>query len=383
MQLLKLVAEQIRIGARLPFNVRDAEGGLLLACGQIVISAAQLAALLARGMYADVAELRALQAGGQVPAEPPPLATRWAQAVWAVDAMLKTLPDGLQFMASCDETASEVIALAVQDGDMALYQTVRQEGLQLRLYGLTHALYVATLSLMVARRLGWTESRQRKVVKAALTMNASIIELQGVYAMTGGRLTQSQREQLRLHPDEACKRLRAAGVDDEEWLQAVAQHHEQVSGRGYPRGLRDVGEMARLLRLVDVFLAKISSRVNRPALEIKQAAREVYEQNPGNPLAASLIKEFGMYPPGELLRLANGDLAVVIRRGATLQCPLVMALADKRGQLKAQLIRYDTAQREFAVVAVESDKSLMARIPSERLYGLYGMHGLDSLNPTH
>ncbi len=382
MQLLKLVAEQIRIGARLPFNVRDGEGGLLLACGQIVISAAQLAALLARGMYADVAELRALQAGEKVPAEPPPLATRWAQAVWAVDAMLKLLPDARSFMASCDETAGEVMALAVQDGDVALYQTVRQEGLQLRLYGLTHSLYVATLCLMVARRLAWSEDRQRRVVKAALTMNASIIELQGACAM-GGRLTQSQREQMQQHPAESFKRLRMAGIDDEEWLQAVAQHHEQPGGKGYPKGVRDVCEMAQLLRLVDVFLAKISSRVGRPALEIKTAARQVYEQSPGSAMAASLIKEFGMYPPGELLRLANGDLAVVIRRGATLQCPLVMALADGRGQLKSQLIRYDTAQREYAVVGVEADKSWMARVPSERLYGLYGMHGLDSLNPTH
>jgi hypothetical protein len=383
MQLLKLVAEQIRIGARLPFNVRDAEGGLLLACGQIVVSAAQLAALLARGMYADVAELRALQAGNKVPTEPPPLATRWAQAVWSVDAMLKTLPDALHFKSSCEQAASEVIALALQDADLALYQAVRQEGLQLRLYGLTHALYVATLCLMVARRLEWVEERQRSVVKAALTMNVSIIELQGVYAMSGGRLTTSQRELLRQHPEESCKRLRAAGIADEEWLQAVAQHHEQVSGRGYPKGVRDVGEMAQLLRLVDVFLAKISSRVNRPALEIKTAVRQVYEQNPGSPMAASLIKEFGMYPPGELLRLANGDLAVVIRRGATLQCPLVMVLADKLGQLKPQLIRCDTAQREYAVLGVEADKRWMDRMPSERLYGLYGMHGLDSLNPSH
>lgn len=383
MQLLKLVAEQIQIATPLPFNVRDAEGGLLLACGQHLLSEAQKVALLARGMYADAAELQALQAGGTVAAEPPPLATRWAQAVWSVDAMLKTLADAGQFQASCDEVASEVIALALQDGDIALYQAVRQENQQLRLYGLTHSLHVATLSLMIARRLNWSQDRQRKAVKAALTMNASIIELQGLYAISGGRLTQAQREQLRSHPDEALKRLRAAGTADEEWLQAVAQHHEQPGGQGYPRGLREVAELAQLLRLVDVFLAKISARVNRPAIEIKSAARQVFEQAPGNPMVASLIKEFGMYPPGELLRLANGDLAVVIRRGASLQCPLVMALADGHGRLKPQPIRYDTARPEYAVVGVEADKRLLARMPSERLYGLYGMHGLDALNPSH
>ncbi|MCV2367835.1 HD-GYP domain-containing protein [Roseateles oligotrophus] len=383
MQLLKLVAEQIQIGAPLPFNVRDASGGLLLACGQIVISPAQLASLLTRGMYADAEELRALKAGSRVAAEPPPLAARWSQAVWSIDAMLKTMPDALRFMGSCDEAASEVIALALQDGDLAIYHAVRQENLQLRQYGLTHSLYVATLCLMVSRRLGWPEERQRKAVKAALTMNASIIELQGVYAISGVRLTQSQRELMRQHPEDAYRRLRAAGIQDEEWLQAVAQHHEQVGGKGYPKGQREVVELAQLLRLADVFLAKISARVNRPALDIKTAVRQVYEQAPGNAMVASLVKEFGMYPPGELLRLANGDLAVVIRRGASLQCPLVMALANAKGQINANPVRLDTSKREYAVVAVESDKSMLARMPSERLYGLYGMHGLDSLNPTH
>ncbi|MEJ6005661.1 HD domain-containing phosphohydrolase [Paucibacter sp. AS339] len=383
MQLLKLVAEQIQIGARLPFNVRNFEGGLLLARGQIVLSAAQLTALLERGMYADQEELLALEAGQSAPAEPPPLATRWSQAVWSVDSMLKKLTDGEHFISSCEEVSHDVIALAQEDGDLALYQVVRQEQQQLKLYGLSHALHVATLCWMIARRLGWTEARQRIAVKASLTMNASIIDLQGTFAISGQRPVAAQRELLRDHPEEAVRRLRQAGIDDEEWLMGVAQHHEQAGGKGYPKGLREVEEMAQLLRLVDVFLAKISPRLNRPALEIKTAARQVYEQGPSNPMVASLIKEFGMYPPGELVRLANGDLAVVVRRGATLHSPVVMALADGQGRLKPNFCSYDTAKPEYKVMSVEADKRRIIGIPSERFYGLYGMHGRDVLNPTH
>jgi len=383
MRLLKLVAEQIQVGAPLPFNVRDAAGGLLLACGQKVYSQTQLLALLERGVFADVQELQALQAGQAVPAEPPSLASRWQQAVWSLDLMLKSLGDSEQFLANCDEVTTELITLARQDGDVALYQSVRQENQQLRLYGLTHSLHVATLCLMVAQRLGWAESRQRSAVKAALTMNASIIELQGRYAMAGGRLTESQREQIRRHPEDATKRLRAAGTADEEWLVAVAQHHEQAGGRGYPRGLTEVEELARLLRLVDVFMAKISARTNRPAMDIKLAARQTYEAAPGDAMVAALIKEFGMYPPGELLRLASGELAVVVRRGASLQCPVVMTLVDAQGKACAVPMRRDTSRPEHAVAAVVPDKSLLARVPSERLYGLYGLHGLDTLNPLH
>ena len=383
MQLLKLVAEQVQVAVPLPFNVRDASGGLLLACGQKLHSQGQLLSLLERGMYADVQELRALQAGQEIPTEAPSLASRWQQAVWSLDVMLKTLSDAEHFLSSCDEVTTELITLARQDGDVALYQSVRQENQQLRLYGLTHSLHVATLCLMVAQRLGWPEERQRCAVKAALTMNASIIELQGRYAMAGGRLTESQREQIRRHPEDATKRLRAAGTADEEWLIAVAQHHEQPGGRGYPRGLTEVEELARLLRLVDVFMAKISARINRPAMDIKLAARQTYEGAPGDAMVAALIKEFGMYPPGELLRLASGELAVVVRRGASLQCPVVMTLVDAQGKACSEPMCRDTSRPEHAVAAVVPDKSLLARLPSERLYGLYGLHGLDALNPLH
>jgi len=383
MQLLKLVAEQIQIGAHLPFHVRNSEGGLLLARGQMVLSATQLNALLERGMYADQEELLALEAGHTPPPEPPPLTTRWSQAVWSLDTLLKKLAEGEHFIGSCEDVSSEVIALASEDGDLALYQAVRQEQQQLRLYGVSHSLHVATLCWMVARRLAWSEERQRIAVKAALTMNASIIELQGAFAVSGLRPGAAQREQLRDHPEEAVKRLRRAGIQDEEWLMAVAQHHEQVGGKGYPRGVSEVEEMAQLLRLVDVFLAKISPRINRPALEIKSAARQVYEQGPGNPMVASLIKEFGMYPPGELVRLANGDLAVVVRRGASLTSPIVMALADGMGRLKPNFISYDTAKPEYKVIGVEADKHRLIGVPSERFYGLYGLHGRDHLNPTH
>ncbi len=61
MQLLKLVAHHIKIGVPLPFGVRNEEGKLLLACGQVVASEAQLEALLDRGAYADVEEIQAWQ----------------------------------------------------------------------------------------------------------------------------------------------------------------------------------------------------------------------------------------------------------------------------------------------------------------------------------
>lgn len=370
MQLLRLDTKQIKIGTPLPFNVRDEWGHLLLACGQVVNSEAQLHGLMERGMSADIEEIKTLAAGRKVEiaTQPPTVFARWRHAVWALDTLLKSL-DQAEFPARCDALAQEIIALVSQDGDVAIYTSVRQESSNLRTYGLTHALYSAAVCQMVATRLEWSPQRLFSAVRAALTMNLGIVELQGNFAVYG-RLSQEQRDELRLHPEQAEAQLRAAGVVDEDWLQAVRQHHEHSDGKGYPKGITDVSEMAQLLRLADVFLAKISARESRPSLGAKEAERQAYAEWPGSNLVLSLIKEYGVYPPGELVALASGEKGVVIHRGTTMQTPVVATLTDKKGLPISGVVKRDTAAQGFAIVGMESDKNLVARLPPERVYGV-------------
>ena len=60
MELLRLVASQIKVGAPLPFGVRDENAKLLLARGQMIATDSQLETLLSRGIFADKEEIRAL-----------------------------------------------------------------------------------------------------------------------------------------------------------------------------------------------------------------------------------------------------------------------------------------------------------------------------------
>ena len=370
MQLLKLDTKQIKIGSPLPFNVRDEWGHLLLACGQVVTSEGQLHGLVERGMSADIEEIKTLAAGRKVEAttHPPTVFARWRHAAWALDDLLKSL-DQAEFPARCDALAKEVMALVSQDCDFAIYTSVRQETSNFRTYGLNHALHAAALCQMVATRLEWSPPRIFSAVRAALTMNLSIVELQGNFAVYG-RLSQEQRDELRLHPEQAEARLRAAGVVDEDWLQAVRQHHEHIDGKGYPSGITDVAEMPQLLRLADVFLAKISARESRPSLGAKEAGRQAYAEWPGSNMVLSLIKEYGVYPPGELVALASGEKGVVIHRGATMQTPIVATLTDKKGLPISGVVKRDTAVQGFAIVGMETDKNLVSRLPPERVYGL-------------
>lgn len=369
-RLLRLVQRQILVGRPLPFGVRDEHGQLLLAKGQVVADDAHLAVLLERGAYVDAEELRVLQQSAVAqPARKLTLFDQWEQMIWRLDGLLRSAGEA-GFAARVAELAAAVLALQRRDPDIAIYMAVRQDRKRLSIYGLTHSLYCAMACSLAAARLAWREDETLRIISAALTMNLSIIELQGRLATQGNPPTQTQFERLRAHPQAAVDALVAAGVSDRLWLDAVAQHHERRDGKGYPSAMTTPSELAVALRQADVLLAKISPRAGRDPMPIQRAHRELFADDGEGSFASALIKEFGIFPPGDYVQLKSGELAVVVRRGATATVPEVAAITDRKGIPIVNTVRRETARAEFAVVGLAPDKSLLQRLVPERLYGL-------------
>ena len=371
MHLLKLVQGQVRLGEALPWGVRDAQGQLLLARGQVIAGEAQLAALLERGASVDIEEVRAAAKRAETEAKRPlNLFALWERALWQVDRVLRSVAEEPGFALRVDELVQHVVTLVDRDVDVAVYLTVRQDPKRLTIYALAHSVHCALVALLMARRLGWPEDKTRSLMKAALTMNISTLALQGRLAAQGVGPTPAQLEQIRPHPVQGEAMLRAAGVDDALWLAAVAQHHEKPDGSGYPNGLREISELGTALRHIDVFMAKMAPRAMRAPLSTQVAARQLFQEDAGGPVSAAIIKEFGIYPPGDFVQLKSGEMAVVVRRSANARTPQAASITDRHGMPMVNTVLRDTAKPEFAIVSLVTDKSLVLRVPPERLYGL-------------
>ena len=372
--LLRLVGDQIQVGQVLPFGIRDESGKLLLARGQVVANQGQRDGLLSRGLYVDhddplPGETEAgSEAGGVARSRKLTLFDLWKQTTARLDALLCGI-DQPGFPQRCEGFASQLMALIERDPDIGIYHSVRQDPHRLSLYGLNHALHCALVCQLAATRVGWPALRVRTAVKAALTMNLAIVEVQGRFA-TMGRLSDAQRAEIRAHPQAAMDRLQAAGVDDADWLVAVLEHHERPGGGGYPQNLQQTGEIADLLRMADVFMAKISPRTERPMLSIQDAARQMFAEAKGSPMAAAIIKEYGIYPPGNFVQLASGEMAVVIRRGATAHSPIAAAVTDHHGIPIVRTPQRNTAEPAYAIRSLVTDNKTLLRVPPERVYGL-------------
>jgi HD-GYP domain-containing protein (c-di-GMP phosphodiesterase class II) len=371
MQLLKLVQSQVRLGEPLPWGVRDAQGQLLLARGHVIADAGQLEVLLERGAFVDIEEVRAAaKRAEEATKRPLSLFALWERMLWQLDRVLRGIADEPGFALRIDELVAQVGALTDRDADIAVYLTVRQDPKRLTIYALAHALHCALVARLMGRRLGWPDDRTQTLMKAALTMNIATLELQGRLAAQGVPPTPAQLEKIKAHPAQGVEMLRAAGVADPIWLEAVAQHHERPDGSGYPQGLRAIGELATALRHIDVFMAKTAPRAMRAPLSTQVAARQLFQEDGGGPVSAAIIKEFGIYPPGELVQLESGELAVVVRRSANARTPQAASITDRQGMPMVNTVVRDTAKPEYAIVSVSTDKALVQRVPPERLYGL-------------
>jgi HD-GYP domain-containing protein (c-di-GMP phosphodiesterase class II) len=366
---LSQVSSQLREGAALPWNVRDEEGKLLLARGHLVESAELSNRLLERGMFVDMDAVRSRAGESDAEAAPPP--EKLFDRLRILERNLATLlkdPYQSGFAKKITDISTNITEMASRNGDPVIFDVMQPRANELSSYGISHSLHAAAVCALITDKLDWPQERVASLVKAALTMNASICELQGHLAIRRSRPTSEQKDAIEAHPLESANLLRKAGADDPLWLQIVEQHHEQPGGKGYPKRIQEPHELAQMLHLVDVFLAKHSGRANRTPLPAKQAAQELYAQTTEHFVAGLLIKEFGMFPPGCYVQLASGEIGIVLRRGSNAGAPIVSVLINRKGEPLGTPARRDTAEAEFKIVKTLPAGPIKVNFFAEALY---------------
>lgn len=350
MKLLRLPRSKVRLGMELPWNVRDEHCQLLLSKGHLVVDQHMLDALLARGAFVDEEEVRAAAAAaadaaaaaklllsGRDPARSmagkvSSVFELWDQTTLELKALTDDPGSAPDFAGRMHAFAQHVVEIFDINPDIAIYRAVRQDNAQIFYYGYTHAVLTTVVCILIARHLDWPYEKMMSLVKAALTMNMTMFELQGQMASQDHPMRDKQRAVVQIHPTQAAALLEKHGVTDADWLAAVAQHHEHADGTGYPAGLTELSELATALRVADVFIAKITPRTVHPAMAPKEAITQLYREDKGGPLSTAVIKEFGIYPPGDLVKLASGELGVVVQRTANARAVQVWgkSLAEKK-----------------------------------------------------
>jgi hypothetical protein len=141
------------------------------------------------------------------------LFAQWEQVLWQLDRVLRSVQGEPGFGARVDELVQRIEALTLRDPDIAIYLTVRRDPERLTIYAPAHSVRCAMVALLMARRLGWDDARTHTLMKAALTLNIAMLDLQGRMAAQGVPATPPQMDLIRVHPAQGVEMLKAAGVE--------------------------------------------------------------------------------------------------------------------------------------------------------------------------
>jgi HD-GYP domain-containing protein (c-di-GMP phosphodiesterase class II) len=352
----------LAVGDALPFTVFDRYGQPLLVKGHVVENDLMLARLHERGLVEE-------NTPGLRPEPPRGEDAPRRRYVPRPSARLRDAEDELTLIhrdlqAGVDRnTRRRIVELAGDLQDAWERDPDQAMGL-LQLEAIDHRLsrrlmHAALLTQVLSLPSGLDEAARRSLMCAALTYDVALAPVNEVLATQSTPLSEAQWRAIQSHTVEGVEMLQRVGIDDERWLGAVLDHHERVDGTGYPRGLRGgaVSVEARILGIVDIYSAMIRPRAYRDAQTARVALRDIFlerGQRIDERLATLFIKELGVYPPGSMVRLDNGEIAVAVRRTTDGAHPQLRCVIGRDGTPLAYPQIRDSRNPETAIVELVS-----------------------------
>jgi hypothetical protein len=257
---------------------------------------------------------------------------------------------------------AEARARLALDEDMTLYWLLQINASTTVGYSAAHAMFCWTLCRLLAPAIGLSAEDGEALERAALSMNIGMTRLQDTLASQSMPPTIRQRALIDTHAARGAQWLRECGVRHPRWLDIVEQHHESLSD-----------DLAiRVLQRVDRYAALWSPRQTRRGIDGARAARVALIDHQGmvDAIGRTLVTTLGISPPGTFVRLFDGRIGIVLRRGKAPDEPWVGVVLDGDGSplLEPELI--DTGAETSAVEASVCADEARVRLDHTRLLEL-------------
>jgi HD-GYP domain-containing protein (c-di-GMP phosphodiesterase class II) len=192
-----------------------------------------------------------------------------------------------------------------------------------------HALNTMTLSMLVGKKAGLSERELADLAVAALAHDAGESQIPQQIVKNPQR-KKHEEDFFRQHVAFSVQYASESGAFSPAALGTIADHHEAIDGSGWPKGKRDaqIGIGARILAMVDRYdtLCSPDTLKTAPLMPAEALATMFCNESSrmDKSLLSLLIKLLGVYPPGTVVQLSDGALALVIAPGATSLKPTVL-----------------------------------------------------------
>lgn len=241
-------------------------------------------------------------------------------------------------------------------------------------YLLSHSTNVAILSVLLGQHLGLSKGRLSELCLAGFVHDVGKVDVAPSVLHKDGPLDAHEWEDMRSHPIYASRTLLGVSRPSPSIMKAVVvafEHHLNYDMTGYPKTeLKDtVTLFGNIVAIADRYDAMTTARAYRKNLTPYEALHYLIDRA-GTLFDPVLVKLFvdimGLYPPGTLVELTNGETGVVCEPpavGRPLEKPKVRAINGRQPGRVFDLDAHVEGQRTLDILRV-LNPSNMGQVPA-------------------
>ena len=212
-------------------------------------------------------------------------------------------------------------------------------------YTSQHSMNVCIFSIALGRQLDLSEPELEDLGLCGMMHDMGKMKVPIHILNKPGRLEPEELAIMQSHPTLGQKLLIPSHGLPGCVIDAAYGHHERLDGKGYPRKLtaERVAPYTRIVTIADMYDALSSDRVYKKGKTHLESIK-IMTQASGGQLDPSLVIKFieslGIYPPGNLVELSDGEVAVVIESNPVkkLKPKITMLLDENKKRIKPRLV---------------------------------------------
>lgn len=200
-----------------------------------------------------------------------------------------------------------------------------------------HSLNTSVLSIVLGRHLNLPETALINLGLCGMLHDIGKMQIPYKLISKQGKLEGEELKIMQSHTTLGYELLKSSDNIESCVLETALTHHERLDGTGYPRQLKQasISDFTKIVSIASTYDSLINSRThqtNKTHLEATHLMTKMVGSQLDRNLLIKFIESLGVYPPGCIVQMTNGALAIVIEVNERMKLrPKVIILRDEHG----------------------------------------------------
>lgn len=236
-------------------------------------------------------------------------------------------------------------------------------------YTSEHCLRVSIMAIAFGQILGFSHQELENIGMCGLLHDVGKMKIPPEILNKPGPLSDDEFKVMKEHTVLGYIFLKQHGGFDEMVSDVAHAHHERVDGKGYPQRLESerIGLYPKIIGIIDAYDAITSDRSFRDGMAPLEALGILFKER-GTHFDTELVEKFiqmvGIYPPGSLVEMTNGETGIVLAANPDQKLkPKIEIILDSKGNFRRPIVidltkeQYDQENNLYAIKKPLRDSS--------------------------